>query len=148
MLNYRIAGNFWGRKLSQISRISQFCSYLQKFSPWNLGAWCPLVRHKWAIRESFLHENVFFTNSRKFSPSKVSRYTVCTENFIDLLGTTPITLVMYWQFISSSGTKSPRLLVYCSGNRNTEIYHDNSRVSFVTGEGEIFLLPSPTPQTV
>ena len=145
MLNYRIAGNFWGRKLSQISR---FCGYLRKFPQQNLGVWCPLARHKRAIRESFLHENVFFTNSRKFSPSKVSRYTVCTENFIDLLGTTPITLVMYWQFISSSGTKSPRLLVYCSGNRNTGIYHDNSRVSFATGEGEIFLPPSPTPQTV
>ena len=31
---HRIAGNFWGRKLSQISR---FCGYSQKFSWWNLG---------------------------------------------------------------------------------------------------------------
>ena len=30
------------------------------------------------IRESFLCENCIFTNSRKFSPSKVSRYMVCT----------------------------------------------------------------------
>ena len=31
---YRIAENFWGRKLS---RISWFCGYTQKFSPWNVG---------------------------------------------------------------------------------------------------------------
>ena len=28
------------------------------------------------IHESFLRETMFFTNSQKFSPSKVSRYTV------------------------------------------------------------------------
>ena len=32
--DYRIAGNFWGRKLSKSLR---FCSYLQKFSPQNWG---------------------------------------------------------------------------------------------------------------
>ena len=32
---------------------------------------------KQAIRESLLRKFVVFTNSRKFSPSKVSRYTVC-----------------------------------------------------------------------
>ena len=40
------------------------------------GAWLPLAQQKRAIRESFLHENRIFTNSRKFSPSKVSCYTV------------------------------------------------------------------------
>ena len=49
-----------------------------KFFPANFGAWCPLARQKCAIPESFLCENRIFTNSRKFSPSKVSRYTVCT----------------------------------------------------------------------
>ena len=60
--NYHIAGNFRGRKLSQFSR---FCGYLRKFSPRNLGAWCPLARQKQAIRESFLCENHIFHQSVK-----------------------------------------------------------------------------------
>ena len=68
-----IAENFQGKKLL---RISQFCGYPQKLSPRNLGAWHPLELQKRAIRESFLCEIVFFTNSWKFSPSKDSRYTV------------------------------------------------------------------------
>ena len=59
---YHTVGNFRGRKLSQIL---QFCGYLQKFSPQNLGAWRLLERQKRAIcvsakiiflpiRESFL----------------------------------------------------------------------------------------------
>ena len=31
---YHIAENFWGKKLPRISR---FCGYTRKFSPWNLG---------------------------------------------------------------------------------------------------------------
>ena len=54
---YRIVGNFWGRKLSRILR---FCGYSRKFSPWNLGVWCPLAPHKRAIHESFLCENCIF----------------------------------------------------------------------------------------
>ena len=60
----------------KLSRISQFCGYPQKLSPWNLGVWHPLALQKWVFRESFLREIVFFTNSRKFSPSKVSCYMV------------------------------------------------------------------------
>ena len=37
------------------------------------GGWRPLALQNRAIRESFLRENRIFTNSRKFSPSKVSR---------------------------------------------------------------------------
>ena len=73
MTSYRIAGNFRGRKPSRISR---FCGCSRKFSLQNLGVWQLLARHKQAISESFLHENHIFTNSRKFSPSKVSHYTV------------------------------------------------------------------------
>ena len=47
-----------------------------KFSLQNLGAWCPLVRHKQAVREVFSAKIVFLTNSQKFSPSKVSHYMV------------------------------------------------------------------------
>ena len=43
--------NFQGRKPLWIL---QFCGFLQKFSPWILGVWHSLVRHKWANRESFL----------------------------------------------------------------------------------------------
>ena len=77
---YRIVGKFGGRKLSQIS---QFCSHLRKFSPQNLGMWRSLAQQKWAICESFLHAIVFFTNLWKFSPLKVSHYTipfVCTHH--------------------------------------------------------------------
>ena len=41
------------------------------FSLRNLGRWCPLVWHEWAICESFLCENCIFHHSRKFSSLKV-----------------------------------------------------------------------------
>ena len=75
-LDYRIAGNFRGENFREIL---QLCGYLRKFSPRNLGAWCLLARQKRAICESFLCKNLFFTNPRKFSPLKVSRYTVQTQ---------------------------------------------------------------------
>ena len=71
---YHIAEFFRGSKLS---RISQFCGYSRNFSLRNLGAWYPLARQKRAIcAEVFSAKIVLFTNSRKFSPSKVSRYTL------------------------------------------------------------------------
>ena len=73
IFKYRTAENFQGRKLSRILR---FCAYSRKFSLQNLGAWCPLARHERAICESFLCKKRIFTNLQKFSPSKVSRYTV------------------------------------------------------------------------
>ena len=72
LMPYRIVGNFWGRKLS---RILQFCGCLRKFSPWNLGAWYPLVAPVGNLRK-FYPRKSFSTNSWKFSPTKVSRYTV------------------------------------------------------------------------
>ena len=41
----------------------------------------PIISGRWWIRESFLHEILYFTDSWKFSPSKVSRqrYTVDAE---------------------------------------------------------------------
>ena len=42
-----------------------------KFGPWH-----SLAQHKQAICGSFLRENRFFTNLQKFSPLKVSCYTV------------------------------------------------------------------------
>ena len=70
----------YSRKLSRekLSRISRFCGYLWKFSPWNLRAWHPLAQQKRQSAKVFSAKIVFFTNSRKFSSSKVSRYTVCT----------------------------------------------------------------------
>ena len=44
--------------------------YAKVFSA-KFGMWCPLARQKRTIRWSFLHENRIFTNSGKFSPSKV-----------------------------------------------------------------------------
>ena len=54
--------------------------YTKVFSV-KFGAWRPSAQQKRAIRESFLHENRIFTNSRKFSPSKVSRYMVEEERW-------------------------------------------------------------------
>ena len=71
-LEYHIAENFQGRKLL---RISWFCGYTQNFSLQNLGRGILRRCKKRAICKSFLRENCIFTNSRKFSPSKVSRYT-------------------------------------------------------------------------
>ena len=59
------------RKLLGISRI---LGYSQKFS-WNLGAWhllAPAVSNP----QKFLHKNLFSNILRKFSPVKVSHYTV------------------------------------------------------------------------
>ena len=56
-------------KLSREKTFTNFavlCLFMEIFL-WNLGVRCSLVRHKWAIRERFLHKIVFFTNSRKFS---------------------------------------------------------------------------------
>ena len=60
--------NFWGRKLSLIPR---FCSYPEKFSPWNLGTQCPLVAQA-SNPQKFSLGKSFFTNSQKSSSSKVS----------------------------------------------------------------------------
>ena len=69
-----IAENFWGRKLSRILR---FCGYTWKFSPWNWG-----VAFFSAAKVSNPRK-LYFTNLRKFSPSKVSRYTVFTRKVIN-----------------------------------------------------------------
>ena len=55
--NYYILGNFWGRKLSRISR---FCSYSQKFSPQNWGCGVFWWRHQRATHEIFLSTNLIF----------------------------------------------------------------------------------------
>lgn len=68
---YCMARNFWGRKLFRISR---FCGYLRTFSLQNFGAWCLLAA---PVRKVFY---VKITNSRKFSPVKVSCYTICSVN--------------------------------------------------------------------
>ena len=47
----------------------------------------PLVLQKQAIRKSFIRENRMFTNSQKFSPSKVSRYMVFCEFTFHLIKT-------------------------------------------------------------
>ena len=73
---YCIAKNFQGRKLLQI------CGYLRKFSPRNLGTWRPLadpVSNLW----KFSLRKLFSTSLWKFSPTKVSRYSVlaCDRQF-------------------------------------------------------------------
>ena len=66
-----IAGNFRGRKLLWIS---QFCGYSWKFSLRNLASFGTAK----ATTKLLSVKIIFFNNSRKFSPSKVSRYMVVT----------------------------------------------------------------------
>ena len=72
-MKYRIAGNLRERKLLRISR---FCGYLRKFlrEIWGRG----ILWHSTSDQSAkvFSAKIVIFTNSRKFSPSKVSRYMV------------------------------------------------------------------------
>ena len=69
------SGNFQGRKLSRISR---FCGYSLKFFRKILGSGV-LGATQASNPRNFSAKIVFFTNSRKFSPSKVSRYMVYTH---------------------------------------------------------------------
>ena len=68
-------GNLRRRKLSRISR---FCSYPRKVLC-KIGRLGILWQWHQAIHKSFLCENHISAKSRKFSPSKVSRYTVCED---------------------------------------------------------------------
>ena len=60
-------------KLSREKTFANFAFlwlYAKVFSA-KFGVWRHLALQKWAIHKSFLRENRIFTNSRKFSPSKV-----------------------------------------------------------------------------
>ena len=59
---YRIVGNFRGRKLSQISR---FFSHLRKFSPRNSMHAIPIMQPVLTFRESFLREMLLSYRSAK-----------------------------------------------------------------------------------
>ena len=82
---YHTAENFRGRKLLRISR---FCGYLPKFSPWNLEAWCPLAWHERTIRKSFLCKNhIFHQFAKVFSLKSFRLYGInviymCTSQTI------------------------------------------------------------------
>ena len=86
MTKYRIVENFRGRN------IHEFCSFQsnpRKFSPQNLGMpYPPMIG--FSIPQKFLHEMVTLTDPWKFSPSKVSCYTVVTFH----LSTTIQTLLL------------------------------------------------------
>ena len=78
---YRIVGNFWGRKLSRektFTRISWFYSH-----PWNFRHATPIMRSVYISRQfSQWNTPIIPTNQRKFSPLKVSRYTVYLSDII------------------------------------------------------------------
>ena len=69
-LTYRIAGNFWGRKFLWNCRSFVVIreSFLREI--WGCGILWHGNPRKFSLWKSF------FTNSQKFSPSKVSRYAV------------------------------------------------------------------------
>ena len=76
-------GNFWGKKT--FTNFAVLWLFI-KFSPWNLGAWGPLARHKRAICESFLHKNhIFYQFAKVFS----------LESFLPY-GTLKLTVQMHW----------------------------------------------------
>ena len=72
--NYRIAGNFWGIKFSQIFMILWLFAKVFPAKFRGMVSFDTAKRsnpRKFSPRKSF-----FFTNSRKFSPSKVFHYTI------------------------------------------------------------------------
>ena len=82
---YRIAGNFRGRKLSQIGEKYDF--HGENFR--GLLAFAALkVPHPQILRRKLSRIATKLRNSRKFSPSKVSHYTVlsCLGSLVGLLG--------------------------------------------------------------
>ena len=63
---YRIAENFWGRKLS---RILWFCHYTRKFSTWNLG--CDVLWHCKSEQSAKVFSAIVFSPIRRsFLPWK------------------------------------------------------------------------------
>ena len=71
---YHIAGNFWGRKLSQIGEKYDFSE--ENFRGLLTFA-APKVPHLQILQRKLSHITTKPQNSRKFSPSKVSCYMVC-----------------------------------------------------------------------
>ena len=73
--NYHIEENFWGRKLSWISR---FCGYTRKFSPWNLGRGVLWHGQSEQSAKVFSVKIVFSPICKSFLPQKFTtiRYTV------------------------------------------------------------------------
>ena len=69
-LSYRIAGNFWGTKLSWISR---FYDYSQKFSLQNLGVWHLLAAAVSNPRKFSPQISFFLLIHTSFFPAEVSR---------------------------------------------------------------------------
>ena len=75
-------------KLSREKTFANFtvCGNLRKFSLQNLGAWRPLARQKWVIRESFLCENHIFHQSAKvFSLESFPLYNTTCRSEIYIL---------------------------------------------------------------
>ena len=77
LCDYRIAGNFRGRKPLRISR---FCGSSRRFSLRNLGVWHPLAQHKRAICEICLRENhIFHQFAKAFSLESFPLYGIYKE---------------------------------------------------------------------
>ena len=70
---YRIAENFRGENLCEPPR---FCGYTRKFYLRNLERGVLWYGKSEQSTKVFSAKIIFFTNSQKFSPSKVSRYMV------------------------------------------------------------------------
>ena len=86
---YRIAGNFWGRKLLLILR---FCDYSWKFSLRNLGAWHYLAApagnlQNFFSRKSYFHQFVKVFSCESFSQHGSSLTQVGTCSSLTQVGT-------------------------------------------------------------
>ena len=68
---YRIAGNFWGRKLLLILR---FCDYSWKFSLRNLGAWHYLAAPAGNLQNFFSRKSYFHQFAKVFSCESFSQH--------------------------------------------------------------------------
>ena len=118
--SYYYSANFWGRKLSWISR---FASHPQKFPPRNFMHTTPTYTIDLVLHESFLRGIFTSTFPWMFSPSKFSRYTV---PFLMLHPSFPMT----WE-CSEKGMSILRVTRVALASRSAKI----SSLAFWTAEG-------------
>ena len=129
---YRIAGNFRGRKLSQISR---FWSYLWNLSQQNWGHGVFWQQHQWTIHESFLHENLIFHQFTKVfslksfllygtSHRRTHRYNKLHATYVADPHThtaEPRAWILEGSPVFASGTESPPAMVMVENKHETMV---------------------------
>ena len=136
---YRIVGNFRGRKLLKISR---FCGYTRMFSPQNLGRDILWHGKSEQFAKFFSAKIIFFTNPRKFSPSKVSRYTVLFNVLVIWPFSSHRVTVHWCQLVLYHDRRLPQVLKF----QRTELWNLRVGVIDCCLRNNTIVLPAPHHQ--